>query len=149
MADPRVANCLFCDDIRVEVGNKFSLMGVYGGEMLIAATFPVQIAKLGIMVWLISDVDDKPKRVVTSVILPDGTELLSTEVPSDFPVQNIEGSSKMNLTQVIPISPMPIPKEGMIEVWVETERGKIRAGRLLVRSASTVNLRPNPEHPAD
>jgi hypothetical protein len=43
---------IFCDDIRQELGNKVSLSGVYGGEMLFPAetAFPIALPKLGVAI---------------------------------------------------------------------------------------------------
>src|ERR1041385_6832339 len=42
VGDLEVLNVILCDDIRQEIGNKRSLMGVFGGDIL-AAEMPAQI----------------------------------------------------------------------------------------------------------
>lgn len=43
---------VFCDDIRMELGNKPSFMGVYTGDMLVQADGPVQLPKLSVATFL-------------------------------------------------------------------------------------------------
>ena len=53
---------LFCDDIRPEVGNKLSLMGVYLGGMFVP-DFPVVLPKLCVMVTIITPLDQPFKSL--------------------------------------------------------------------------------------
>jgi hypothetical protein len=143
---PRVAHAIFCDDIRPEMGNKFSLMGVYGPELQIEAPFPVIIHRFGVRVGLITDMDDIPEFMKISITLPNNTELLQTEVPiHQTPPQAAldEVVTKYHLAINLPFSPLPLFCAGFLEVWVETELGKIRAGKLKV--SSTAALVANPE----
>lgn len=41
----RNANAIFCDDIRQEIGNKTSFMGIYNGEMFFSE-FPAYVPKI-------------------------------------------------------------------------------------------------------
>src|SRR5580698_7254696 len=52
-------SAIFCDDIRQEVGNKPSLMGVYQGEMLLApgTVLPAQLPKLGVAIYWNESID--------------------------------------------------------------------------------------------
>ena len=43
-------DCIFCDDIRFEQQNKFSLIGCYGADLIVSATPPFAIPKLGVLV---------------------------------------------------------------------------------------------------
>src|SRR4051794_10954427 len=80
MPTPRVANCIFCDDIRHEVGNKVSLMGIYSADILFPGPPPVAFRTLGIVAWLIFDVDDRPTKFTIRVLVPpDRTEVLKIE----------------------------------------------------------------------
>ena len=149
MSDPRVAHCIFCDDIRLEQGNKISLMGCYGADISIDRPFPLTLPKFGFAVWLISDADDLPERMSVSVILPDGSELLKS-TPAELlpPAEKLEGVKKVKFNAAFPVAPLPLPSDGYLEVWVETERERLRAGRLLVRSSAVGALTfPTPVPP--
>lgn len=47
---------VFCDDIRHEVGNKASLIGIYNGDLL-ASDLPIFMPRLGVMVQLRAPLD--------------------------------------------------------------------------------------------
>jgi hypothetical protein len=135
MSNPRVAHCVFCDDIRQEVGNKISMMGMYLGELIIQGTAPIALPKFGFVIWIISDVDDPIQHVTTRVLMPpDQKEVIHIEMTQA--VQTVfmaEGAQKLVAHQIIPVAPFIIEQPGMIEVMLETDRGSMRAGRLLVR----------------
>ena len=139
MAAPRVSHCIFCDDVRFEVGNKFSFIGVFGPDIGIPIKFPAILPKLAIVVWTLTDPDDIPDSIQVTVILPDGNEVLKIGSSINRNIENLEGAAKIVTTQIIPISPMPLPCSGMLEVWIETDQGRMRAGRIRVHSTSTNN----------
>ena len=47
---PETGLTTFCDDIRYELGGKFSLMSIYCRQDMIVQGFPVQLPKLGLSV---------------------------------------------------------------------------------------------------
>jgi hypothetical protein len=136
MTNPRVAACLFCDDIRHEVGNKISLVGVYGGDMIFPMAPPTLLPKFCAMVMVISDVDDRVTqasiRIVIPSIGPEGHETLKIEIPQTGPVVNADGAIKITFRTFVQLGPIPLTKEGFIEVWVDTGREEMRAGRLRI-----------------
>jgi hypothetical protein len=134
MPNPRVASCIFCDDIRHEVGNKFSLIGIYGADLNVPLSKQiVTIPRFGIAVQLISDIDDSPDNfTVTILIPPDRQELMKQEVK----IQHMEepgDSTKAYCRVLISLPPFNISEEGPIEVMVDTGRETMRAGRLFVK----------------
>ncbi len=141
MPNPRVAHCVFCDDIRTEVGNKASFMGVYVSDLYINQPFPAVLQKLCAIIWLISDPDDPPTQMTTTIILPDGVEFVRMESPQlelPDPFQMMQTAQKAILSQTVQCCPLPLPSEGMLEVWVETDREKLRAGRLWVHTLAAL-----------
>lgn len=73
----RFISAIFCDDIRMEVGNKLSMIGVYNGVMLVPA-FPITLPKLCIALSARTDGRNPFKQLVFRVL--KGEELL-VEVP--------------------------------------------------------------------
>jgi hypothetical protein len=147
MPNPRVAHCVFCDDIRQEAGNKLSLMGLYVGDMFIAVKPPVALPKFVFVVWIIADIDDPPQWATTTVLMPpDRTEKYRIEVKEPVrPIPHLlEGATKLIAHQIIPIAPFVVEDSGMIEVMVETESGSMRAGRLLVHFVEPSVSAPTP-----
>lgn len=148
MAIQRSAFCLFCDDIRMEIGNKPSFMGVYTGDIVLPPDPPpdmqVVLPRFAIMVWLFCDITDKAERVAVRVFAPPGrTEVIFTEIPPEqikMPVATTEGAAKFVFSAGFPINNFHLACEGTIEVVVETERETLVAGRLRVRMPG----RPDP-----
>lgn len=143
MAAPRVGLAAFCDDVRQEIGNKFSLMGVYTGDMILPASplpgIPLLLPKIVIVTWLTSDIDDAPEHVTYRVLLPpDRTEIIRQEITSP-PAKFAEGATKATLQTMITIGPLTLTHEGFLEVLADTGREEIRMGRLLMKFA------PQPE----
>jgi hypothetical protein len=48
---PRFAIATFCDDVRVEVGNKLSFIGIYQSDLLVP-TFPTTLPKLCVVMMV-------------------------------------------------------------------------------------------------
>jgi hypothetical protein len=133
MAEPRVATCIFCDDIRPEIGGKLSIMGVYGADMIFPAPPPLPILRWGIAVWLICDLDDVPAAITIRVLAPpEKIEIIAIEI-SRPPPQYPEGATKFNFRTILPLPPFNFTQEGFVEVMVDTDRETLRAGRLFVR----------------
>lgn len=145
---PRTAFCLFCDDVRQEVNSKTSYMGVYP----VALAFPpnpppdvqLLLPKLVVAVWFVTDANDKLERATINVSIPPGqTEIYRFDVPPEQltpPPVTEDWIRRHSLNIVLPIMNLVLPHEGFIEVNVETEQGKISAGRLKV----VVPGRPDP-----
>jgi hypothetical protein len=135
MADPRVATCLFCDDIRWEVGNKSSIMGIYTSEMIFATSPPATISRFAVVVFVVTDKGDELDTfTITVTAPPDNAEIMRAEfakpaLPSDL----FEGATKIQGRAYIMVNSVHIAGEGFIEAIVDTGREKIRAGRLRVR----------------
>ncbi|SRR6266700_2659485 len=144
MPDPRVAHCVFCDDVRQEIGNKLSLMGVYVGELIVPMAPPVVMPKFAIVVWIITDIDDPVMRVTTSVRMPpDGQEVFKAEVGQATTIPSLlEGARKMIAHQILTFGNFLVPAPGMMEVMLETDTGPMRAGRLLIRFEPPVDISP-------
>jgi hypothetical protein len=137
MPEPRIAMCLFCDDIRAEVGNKISLMGIYGGDLIInTAPQPTPISHFGVVIYVITDVDDVPGKISVTVHMPpDHLEIVKLDM-SDMPaLQNPDGAIKAQFRAFLPLPPFTIGTEGFVEVIADVDGKAIRAGRLRVRFA--------------
>lgn len=140
MPSPKYAFCLFCDDIRPEVGNKFSYMGVYRRDMVFPPgaplNSPIYVPKFGIVAWVTSDIDDRPKHIKFRVFVPPGkTEIQTSEIEVDQ-IENktsIEpGSLKYTVSSFIPIIGLMLQTSGFIEVTAEVDGEEMRAGRLKI-----------------
>lgn len=136
MKKGRGVNCIFCDDIRYELGNKFSLIGIYSGEMFVDAPgLPFMLPKLATHIWITTPVDKPFKSVVGWLIGPSGEELARTQpqVPPRRDSVSDESVTRVVLGMMVTLSPLQVSAEGFIDVWVEVDGEKERAGRLSVK----------------
>jgi hypothetical protein len=135
----------------MEVGNKFSLMGVFGSDIAFPIPpQPVTLPKFGIVTWLLFDIDDAPKAITLRVLgPPNRTEIVKLEAQGEpeFPYPPDELSQKGSLRFMIPIFGLQLSEEGFIEVMIESDTEPFRAGRLRVRfnaKPEEVGLPPTP-----
>ena len=135
MPAPRVGHCLFCDDVRFEVGFKHSFMGVYDIEMVFPAPPPALLPKLYVVAWLVCDIDDIPQKAVLTARYPlTDVDAFSMELVPNLNAGNIPvGSSKYHLQAMAVFPAIILNAGGDIEVFMETELGKNRIGRLTIR----------------
>ena len=142
MASRRVANAIFCDDIRVELGNKLSLMGVYASDILFPVAPPFTFPKFGVVAWIIMEKDDVPNKFVLRVLMPpDRTELARIELEGEpaFTTEPDEFSKHVIIKLAVPMANVTFLEDGYMEIMVDIENEEtFRAGRLRVRS----NVKP-------
>ncbi len=143
---------LFCDDIRFEQGNKMTLVGCYGPEMIISGPIPAIIPKLGILVqvrlpagssaaskilvYFPTSKDDEP-AIVVDIGAPNEATISAS--------QNNLGSDLVPLLSTnVPLllGPMLITQGGLIKVRVECGADVIKAGTLRVTMADTPGVTP-------
>jgi len=67
----RYVHALWCDDIRQEVGNKPSFMGVYTGGLTIP-TLPTVLPRLAVWTWVAVPLDIEVRSVNVRVVRDDG-----------------------------------------------------------------------------
>lgn len=155
MIEPRMAYCLFCEDVRAELGNKQSYMGVQQGEMVLAipqgsprdSTFA--IPKFVIILWLNTDFDDIPEQATVTVYAPPARSAVfksELDIKSRTPKEpRPEWASQFIMQAQIPFYNFVIPEDGIIEVVLDTRRETIVAGRLRAR----LQWSPDAEAPAE
>lgn len=134
---------LFADDLRVEVGGKISLMGIYQNDLIVTADeLPVVMSKLILMVKYYEIANQVSGDVKFVVNFP---EHAGTKVPplervirrAEFPkiaeeLRSDEGDLPfVHLSIPFILSPFPIVAEGNIRVRCHFEDGSVlKLGRL-------------------
>lgn len=145
MSDEWFTNCVFCDDVRFEVGNKMSLMGIYQGDIILNTSKPSLLPRFAVALWVISPIDDPVKELTVRILLPpDRKELVKANFTPSGEVNYSEGATKRVFFIAIPMSPFPLEDDGFIEVYADTEKGSARAGRLMVRFAPAPKVATDP-----
>jgi hypothetical protein len=154
MASTVSALAVFCDDVREEVGNKISLMGVYGADIKFRAKPPVTYPRLGVVVWTTADVKDFPKKLTIRVLAqPGNVVVFSADIDTPVDDEQRSGDNIARLQTAIGVTPLNIKAAGFIEVEVDTGTEKIKAGQLSIEfhpppEAAEVTSSTEPERPA-
>jgi hypothetical protein len=150
---PRSAwgHAIFADDLRLEVGGKISIMGLYQIDMLFPTEFPITLAKLAIFVRYFEERDAFKEDLTLTVRVPGSDEPLLTStirrqeisVPS-YPYKDMvpddERDLQLSIEMPIVISPVIIPKEGFMTVQMRVGETTTRLGRLMMRKARPEEL---------
>jgi hypothetical protein len=134
--------CTFCDDIRFEINNKISLIGIYGGELLPLGPFPLLLPKLCADInYYQSPEDAKTDIKIQVVFTSDGEERLLWEVsiPSQA-LQNVpflippEPGDQPYIAARVPLEfpAFGIEKPGRIRVLVHRGDDVMRIGSLAI-----------------
>ena len=131
---------IFCDDIRLEVGNKTSLIGIYSGVLgFEGSEFPITIPKLCIVVTWCQDTSDEVHPVTLKIIYEkeNGEEqpLLEGElaVAGFKNVTRIsESASRLTAQAQAVISPITFEAAGSIKVRAYYNSEEFKLGRLHV-----------------
>jgi Family of unknown function (DUF6941) len=74
VSDTRLMYAIFCDDLRAEVGNKYSVMGVYTGQLFVPQV-PIILPKLCLLMRARTPAD-QPFRQLKFLVLK-GEELIA------------------------------------------------------------------------
>jgi hypothetical protein len=144
---------LFADDIRQEIGNKASLVGLYGDEMILAAgtQLPVVIPKLGVWIRWNEPVDGFAKMLTFKTILckfdappesDEGQQLAEFSVDLAKVVEGRERpahSISIRLEPAFVLPPFTVKEESRLRVRVYRDGEQWAIARLLIRVAATVD----------
>jgi hypothetical protein len=122
---------IYCDDIRNEVGNKFSYMGIYTRELTIPNA-PLILPKLCIAVKVVTDINDPFESVMVRVVKikdHEETELISTGTISLPPPAELSGRDNdatcLSFEMQFLLSPFQVDEEATLRVKATTEREEL------------------------
>lgn len=82
ITSPRFLHVLYCEDVRQEVGNKFTYAGVYQGGLTIYESSPVTIPKLCMVVTLQTPIE-RPFHSIKIKIMQDHNVIHTLAVPQE------------------------------------------------------------------
>jgi len=101
---------LWCEDIRMEVGNKPSFMGVFTAGMLLPS-LPAVLQKLCMHTWVCSPVDMPIGSLAVDIVRDDGVVLASANVePPSVSLPTLDDSTRRNAAVAMAIGPLEIPE---------------------------------------
>jgi hypothetical protein len=134
---------IFCDDVRSELGNKKSYMGVYTDELFVPSV-PTLLPKFCVVTTISCLPTEIPKRLAVEFSLADDVltrQEVSEDILSAWRDEAEGGGSEGNEPQAeyqeksrliveFVVSPFTVPKEGLLEIQIETDTDRILAGSL-------------------
>lgn len=134
MTMDRFAYALYCDDIRHEVGGKFSLIGCYRGDLIVVGDLPATLPKLCVAVWISTDIEN-PIKKASIRILQNEDEILSTELDvSSLEMLSGRGGdrNRMAISAQVVLSSFKIERTGVLRTLIEVDGETLRAGGLIL-----------------
>jgi hypothetical protein len=107
----RYVHTVWCDDIRQEIGNKPSFMGVFAGGILLPAV-PAALSRLGVYTWVVSPVDKPIESLQLQVVRDDGLVLaeIKPEAPPHSAIPRVEGATRQVVVVGVNMGPVEIPE---------------------------------------
>lgn len=136
----RFAVSHFCDDVRAELGNKLSVMGIYSGELIVPAT-PFVLPKLCCVISCITPADQKFSTLKFRLAIDDA-DIAQGEMPPELMAGMAQqvlsrGSgddpvSRYSLSFTLVVSPFLISKSHVIKAYANADGQELAAGRLYV-----------------
>lgn len=139
---PRHVEVIYCDDIRHEVSNKLSFVGVYTGDLL-APQFPYTVPKLCLYISVLTPAE-KPFQRLKLRVFKDEESLLEAEGPKELTAVPERGPDTGNPQERLFAAHFELHAANLllaapcnIRVRVETESEELRARALRVALAPT------------
>jgi hypothetical protein len=111
----------WCDDIRQEVGNKPSFMGVYTAALIIPS-LPATLPRLAAQIQVCYPAVRRPKNVVVKISRSDGLVLAEASVPAEV-LDMVESAEETASREAAGLPPMGTFSLGVILAAVELPVG--------------------------
>lgn len=140
MNQGRIVVTQFCDDVRYEVGNKYSLIGCYGDEMIVDK-LPALLPKLCVQIRAFTTTDKVFTKLVLRAFL--GEEMIA-EANIEFGKVSADDApadaTRMGIMTFMFFSPLGITEPSLLRIEAETEDGVLSGGKLRIRERTTEDL---------
>jgi hypothetical protein len=138
VASERILTFQVCDDFRVEVGNKYSLIGCYVGSIQLHP-IPSVIPKLVVVASVYTPIEQPFSKLVVRLIKGDQpiAELPFT-AEALKPLPTPEGASRISMLAVLVLSPLPVEAPGVLRLEAETEEGVLVGGNIWIEQARPI-----------
>ena len=132
---------IFCEDIREEVDNKNSWMGVFKGGIYTDDLYPLVIPKLAIIIKYYEVVDVHRENLEFRVYSTDGAMVAEARIErvsldTHFALSSISENDEALISVQVPFVfvPMVFPKPGVLKVRMFDGSQEMKLGSLPVRS---------------
>lgn len=127
---------IYCDDVRSEIGNKLSFMGIYGPNILLNE-FPAVLSKLCAVMSLHLPPDTQAERVTFSLYKDDeeigrSTALLADVRKAATEQGEVNEERRLTIRFIAQITPLQLEGPCRLKAKAEIDGETIKGGRLLV-----------------
>lgn len=132
MTPNRTVIAQFCDDVRQEIGNKFSLMGCYGTDLYVPA-FPIKLPKLCVFVHVRTPREHPFERLTLRLVR--GSDVLSELVANPDKLnagETPDYARWLSMTGILAVAPFHATGPCRLQVLAETEAETLESGQFLV-----------------
>ncbi len=133
MTGNRTVIAQFCDDVRQEIGNKYSLMGCYGTDLYVPS-FPITLPKLCVFVNARTP-REQPFRQLTLRLLKGEVVLSELVASPDLLLEDDSTPSWARwhtVTSILVVTPFHATGPCRLRVLAETESGTVESGQFLI-----------------
>jgi len=155
IVNPHLPNghVIFCDDVRYELNNKVTLVGIYGTEMLLFGDAPLTLTGLRAVVDFKIDPESAPLHGVIKIIKSGSEEVLcqqdfafpeAQDELANFPIHPEEfqqADTGLNVHFLIGNVLIDEPCRLKVRAFVGTD--EIRLGSLNIRFAPSSEMQPS------
>lgn len=135
----------FCDDVRQEVGNKISYLGIYGPN-LIVPSFPTTLVKL-CCVFNVRVPASSPPRNVTFKLLRDEEVIFQADLAADIldrqaqeSALNAPESHVLTISSITQIIGLPVTQRAMLKARGYVDGKELRGGALELLAAEAAPM---------
>lgn len=132
--------CIFADDIRQEVGNKLTIIGVYqGGGLTIHGTLPIVLPRLAIIAHLFCPVEKEIKSIKFGIKFNEDLLLPEMYVPDEVianmrkKASSTQDSAGAGIQVGQIIQPLEIKNPGEIKCYAEVDGELVKGNSLEVQ----------------
>lgn len=148
-AQPRFAHAFFCDDIRYEIGNKVSLMGVYSKDLIFPA-LPAFLSRLGVVLTIDTAINEPIESI--KVVIEKDTETLIELTPERLHQdlqsegelsENHDEPTRLSFYMHIMLNPMTITSACMLRVRATIDGTEYMAGKIRISAQDLSKLVKN------
>lgn len=127
---------IYCDDVRSEIGNKLSFMGIYGPNILLTE-FPAVLAKFCVVMSLHMPADTKAQAVTFSLFKDDEEIGRSTALIADVRKAAPEPSEpdddlRMTIRFIAQMTPLQIQGPCRLKARADVDGQTVKGGSLRV-----------------
>jgi hypothetical protein len=135
-------SCIYCDDVRSEVGGKLSLMGIYNGSILFHE-FPATVTVLTVVMTLAYPIDEPIETLKFELTDDDGIEFSIESTKEELEdqrkhlLENVDEDAEfIKTTTIIRMPNVVFNKKTVIRSMVTVNGDPIRGDGLIVKLAT-------------